>query len=160
LLKYLQTLDGAHVSYNQKVRSVERDGEGWCVTVKDTQDGSQRALKTRFVFLGAGGGALPLLQMSGIPASKGFGGFPVSGQWLRRGYRLALAKHQAKVHRQAEVGPPLVCVPHLERLLVDGKKRWMIGPYASFSTRCPKNGSFRELPLSIRPSNIGPMLAV
>src|SRR5690606_7979952 len=77
------TEDRAHVSYNQKVKSVERDGEGWCVTVKDTQDGSQRALKTRFVFLGAGGGALPLLQMSGIPESKGFGGFPVSGQWLR-----------------------------------------------------------------------------
>src|SRR5690606_13690134 len=61
LLQHLQGLDGAHVGYNQKVKSIKRDGAGWSVAVKNTQDGGQRTLKARFVFLGAGGGALPLL---------------------------------------------------------------------------------------------------
>ncbi len=132
----------------------------WCVTVKNTQDGSQRALKARFVFLGAGGGALPLLQMSGIPESKGFGGFPVSGQWLRCDNPEVVAKHQAKVYSQAEVGAPPMSVPHLDTRVVDGKKSLLFGPYAGFSTKFLKNGSFLDLPLSIRPGNIGPMLAV
>ena len=160
LLKHLQSLDGARVSYNHRVKSVERDGAGWCVTVKNTEDGGQRTLKARFVFLGAGGGALPLLQMSGIPEGKGFGGFPVSGQWLRCDNPEVVAKHQAKVYSQAEVGAPPMSVPHLDTRVVDGKKSLLFGPYAGFSTKFLKNGSFLDLPLSIRPSNIGPMLAV
>ena len=83
LLGYLATRPGGEVKYNQKVVDLKRVGKDWKVTVKDTRSGSNRYLTAPFVFLGAGGGALPLLQMSGIPESKGYGGFPVSGQWLR-----------------------------------------------------------------------------
>jgi malate dehydrogenase (quinone) len=160
LLRYLSTLDGAKVSYNQKVKGVERDGEGWRVEIQDTKQGGSRELNARFVFLGAGGGALPLLQMSGIPEGKGFGGFPVSGQWLRCDNPEVVAKHQAKVYSQAEVGAPPMSVPHLDTRVVDGKKSLLFGPYAGFSTKFLKNGSFLDLPLSVRPSSIGPMLAV
>lgn len=160
LLNYLSTLDGAKVTYNQKVKGVERNGEGWSVEIQDTKQGGSRELSARFVFLGAGGGALPLLQMSGIPEGKGFGGFPVSGQWLRCDNPEVVAKHQAKVYSQAEVGAPPMSVPHLDTRVVDGKKSLLFGPYAGFSTKFLKNGSFLDLPLSVRPSNIGPMLAV
>jgi malate dehydrogenase (quinone) len=160
LLKYLATLDGAQVTYNQKVKGIERDGEGWSLSVQDTHEGGSRTLKARFVFLGAGGGALPLLQMSGIPEGKGFGGFPVSGQWLRCDNPDVVSKHQAKVYSQAEVGAPPMSVPHLDTRVVDGKKSLLFGPFAGFSTKFLKNGSFLDLPLSIRPSNIGPILAV
>lgn len=160
LLDYLVTLEGTRVTYKQKVVGVARAGDGWNVTVKNTQDGSSRTLRSGFVFLGAGGGALPLLQMSGIEEGKGYGGFPVSGQWLRCDNPEVVAKHQAKVYSQAEVGSPPMSVPHLDTRVVDGKKSLLFGPYAGFTTKFLKNGSFADLPCSVRPGNILPMLAV
>lgn len=160
LLGYLATLPGASVRFNQKVAGLTRSGKGWAVTVKDTQSGSARIVKANFVFLGAGGGALPLLQMSGIEEGKGYGGFPVSGQWLRCDNPDVVAQHQAKVYSQAEVGSPPMSVPHLDTRVVDGKKSLLFGPYAGFTTKFLKNGSFMDLPLSVRPGNILPMLAV
>ena len=112
------------------------------------------------MFLGAGGGALPLLQMSGIAEGKGFGGFPVSGQWLRCDNPEVVNQHQAKVYSQAEVGSPPMSVPHLDTRVVDGKKSLLFGPYAGFTTKFLKKGSFLDLPMSVRLNNIGPMLAV
>ncbi|WP_194839503.1 malate:quinone oxidoreductase, partial [Pseudomonas aeruginosa] len=119
-----------------------------------------REIQARFVFLGAGGGALPLLQLSGIPEGKGFGGFPVSGQWLRCDNPEIVKQHQAKVYSQAEVGSPPMSVPHLDTRVVDGKKSLLFGPYAGFSTKFLRHGSFLDLPLSVRPGNILPMLSV
>ena len=160
LLKYLNSLDGAQVLYNQKVVDLERAGEGWKVKVKDTRSGASRTVSAPFVFLGAGGAALPLLQLSGIPESKGYGGFPVSGQWLRCDNPEVVEQHQAKVYSQAEVGSPPMSVPHLDTRVVDGKKSLLFGPYAGFTTKFLKNGSFLDLPLSVRAGNILPMLAV
>lgn len=160
LLQYLAQLGGATVSYNQKVSGLKRSSDGWVVQIRNTQGGPSREVKARFVFLGAGGGALPLLQMSGIPEGKGFGGFPVSGQWLRCDNPEVVKQHQAKVYSQAEVGAPPMSVPHLDTRVVDGKTSLLFGPYAGFTTKFLKYGSFLDLPLSVRPSNIGPMLAV
>src|SRR5690606_18196449 len=160
LLQFLAAQGGISVSYNQKVTGLSRSGQGWTAQVKNTRSGSQRAIKAKFVFLGAGGGALPLLQMSGIPEGKGFGGFPVSGQWLRCDNPEVVKQHQAKVYSQAEVGAPPMSVPHLDTRVVDGKTSLLFGPYAGFTTKFLKYGSFLDLPLSVRPSNIGPMLAV
>lgn len=160
LLNYLATKAGGQVKYNQKVVDLERLDSGWKVTVKDTRNGGQRYLTAPFVFLGAGGGALPLLQMSGIPESKGYGGFPVSGQWLRCDNPEIVAQHQAKVYSQADVGSPPMSVPHLDTRVVDGKTSLLFGPYAGFSTKFLRNGSYLDLPLSIRLGNILPMLAV
>ncbi|MCY1352886.1 Malate:quinone oxidoreductase [compost metagenome] len=160
LLAYLAKQGGASVTCNQKVTGLERNADGWRVTIKDTQSGQGREVQARFVFLGAGGGALPLLQLSGIPEGKGFGGFPVSGQWLRCDNPEVVEKHRAKVYSQAEVGAPPMSVPHLDTRVVDGKTSLLFGPYAGFSTKFLKHGSFLDLPLSVRPSNLGPMLAV
>jgi malate dehydrogenase (quinone) len=98
--------------------------------------------------------------MSGIPEGKGFGGFPVSGQWLRCDNPEVVKQHEAKVYSQAEVGSPPMSVPHLDTRVVDGKKSLLFGPYAGFSTKFLRHGSLLDLPLSIRSNNIGPMLAV
>ena len=160
LLGYLARSGGVKVSYNQKVTGLDRTASGWKVDIKNTRTGGSRQVQAGFVFLGAGGAALPLLQMSGIEEGKGFGGFPVSGQWLRCDNQEIVKQHQAKVYSLAAVGAPPMSVPHLDNRVVDGKKSLLFGPYAGFTTKFLKRGSFMDLPLSIRPSNIGPMMAV
>ncbi|EXF46296.1 malate:quinone oxidoreductase [Pseudomonas sp. BAY1663] len=160
LLSYLSRDTGVKVSYNQKVTGLERTASGWKVDIKNTRTGDSREVQAGFVFLGAGGAALPLLQMSGIEEGKGFGGFPVSGQWLRCDNPEIVKQHQAKVYSLAAVGAPPMSVPHLDTRVVDGQKSLLFGPYAGFTTKFLKRGSFMDLPLSIRPSNIGPMMAV
>nr|WP_268993742.1 malate dehydrogenase (quinone) [Stutzerimonas stutzeri] len=160
LLGYLARSGGVKVSYNQKVTGLDRTASGWKVDIKNTRTGGSRQVQAGFVFLGAGGAALPLLQMSGIEEGKGFGGFPVSGQWLRCDNQEIVKQHQAKVYSLAAVGAPPMSVPHLDTRVVDGKKSLLFGPYAGFTTKFLKRGSFMDLPLSIRPGNIGPMMAV
>ena len=112
------------------------------------------------MFLGAGGGALPLLQKSGIPESKGYAGFPVSGLWLRCGNPEVVDRHSAKVYGLAAKGSPPMSVPHLDTRIIDDKRWLLFGPYAGFSTRFLKNGSLFDLPKSVRLNNILPLLAV
>ena len=116
--------------------------------------------RARFVFIGAGGGALRLLQKSGIPEAKGFGGFPISGQFLRTSNPEIVAAHQAKVYGKADVGAPPMSVPHLDARVVDGGSALMFGPYAGWSMKFLKNGSWTDLLRSVRPGNLVPMLAV
>jgi len=160
LLEWLERQDNARLLCNQKVTGLVRSGEGWKVDIRDTQNGGERQVKARFVFLGGGGGALPLLQLSGIAEGKGYGGFPVSGQWLRCDNPEVVQQHKAKVYSMAAVGAPPMSVPHLDTRVVDGQTSLLFGPYAGFSTKFLKHGSCLDLPLSIRLSNLGPMLAV
>ncbi|MCJ8170005.1 malate dehydrogenase (quinone) [Atopomonas sediminilitoris] len=160
MLSHLSKKNGTLVTYNQQVTDLERDGDVWRVSIKHTKTGERRNVNARFVFLGAGGGALPLLQMSGIPESKGFGGFPVSGMWLRCDKPDVVEQHQAKVYSQAEVGAPPMSVPHLDTRVVDGQTSLLFGPFAGFSTKFLRHGSFMDLPLSIRMNNLKPMLSV
>ena len=160
LLSHLTSSADAHVKYSKRVTGLKRNGTGWTVSIKDVNSGNSREVDAKFVFLGAGGAALQLLQASGIEESKGFGGFPVSGQWLRCDNPEVVKHHQAKVYSQAAVGSPPMSVPHLDTRVVDGKKSLLFGPYAGFTTKFLKHGSFLDLPLSVRASNIGPMLAV
>ncbi|NUP75618.1 MAG: malate:quinone oxidoreductase, partial [Sinomonas sp.] len=133
---------------------------GWDVATKHSASGERGSIHAKFVFVGAGGGALHLLQASGIPESKGYGGFPVSGKFFRSTDPTLAARHNAKVYGQASVGAPPMSVPHLDTRYVDGKRSLLFGPYAGFSTNFLKSGSLLDLPLSIRTSNIVPMLAV
>ncbi|MBF7730399.1 malate dehydrogenase (quinone) [Pseudomonas sp. N040] len=160
LLKYLDQKPDTTIDYHQRVVGLERSEGGWEVDIKDLESGKTRSITARFVFLGAGGAALPLLQKSGIPEGKGYGGFPVSGQWLRCDNPEVVARHQAKVYSQADVGAPPMSVPHLDTRMVDGQKSLLFGPYAGFSTKFLRHGSYMDLPKSIRPGNIVPMLAV
>ncbi|MET0262469.1 MAG: malate:quinone oxidoreductase, partial [Rariglobus sp.] len=147
------------VYLGERVTDIARRGNGrWKLKIEGRN--GKRKVNARFAFLGAGGGALPLLQKSEIPEGRGFGGFPVSGQWLRCDNAAVVASHQAKVYGKASVGAPPMSVPHLDTRVVDGKKSLLFGPYAGFSTKFLKEGSFLDLPASIKPSNLGPMLAV
>jgi malate dehydrogenase (quinone) len=160
LLSHLDRQDGANLLCSQRVTALKRNQNGWLATIKNPKTGAIRQVQARFVFLGGGGGALPLLQMSGIPEGKGYGGFPVSGQWLRCDTPAIALRHNAKVYSRAAKGAPPMSVPHLDTRVVDGKTALLFGPYAGFSTKFLKHGSYLDLPRSVRPGNVGPMLAV
>ncbi len=160
IFNYLQTLDGVNMHFHHEVRKLkhQRDGK-WRLKITNLSSGEKIKAYTPFVFIGAGGGSLPLLEKSGIPEGKGFGGFPVSGQWLKCINPEIIEKHNAKVYGKASVGAPPMSVPHIDTRMIDGKKALLFGPYAGFSTKFLKNGSYLDLPLSIKPNNLIPMLS-
>jgi len=49
-------------------------------------------------------------------------------------------------------------VPHLDTRIIAGTRSLMFGPYAGFTPKFLKRGSWLDLPLSIRFGNIGPMI--
>jgi malate dehydrogenase (quinone) len=152
---------GAELALNHQVRSIKRTKDGlWRIKVMHEVGKNRSEVTARFVFVGAGGGALHLLQKSGIPEIKGFGGFPISGQFLRTTNPKIVAQHQAKVYGKAAVGAPPMSVPHLDTRVVDGETSLLFGPYAGFSPKFLKTGSWFDLPGSVRAGNLGPMLAV
>ena len=152
---------GVQVHTSTRVDRVQREADGrWTVTARDTRTGERRTVRTRFIFVGAGGGALPLLQKAGIPEIRGFGGFPVSGQFLRTRSPELVGRHQAKVYGQAAVGAPPMSVPHLDLRYIDNDQSLLFGPYAGFSPKFLKGGSLFDLPKSVRGSNLGSMLGV
>ncbi|WP_434993906.1 malate:quinone oxidoreductase [Arthrobacter sp. Ld5] len=152
---------GVDLHYGFDVLDVARATDGrWDVKVRNKATGETSTVTTKFVFIGAGGGALHLLQRSGIPEGRGFAGFPVSGQFLRCTDPDLVGRHNAKVYGQASVGAPPMSVPHLDTRFVQGERSLLFGPYAGFSTKFLKRGSYLDLPTSIRPSNLVPMLAV
>lgn len=152
---------GVATEFNSEVEGLHKlpDG-GWQVTSRDTVSGSVSFHKAAFVFVGAGGWALKLLQKSGIPEAKGYGTFPVGGQWLRTDNPKLVAQHKAKVYSQASVGAPPMSVPHLDTRVVDGKASLLFGPYATANPKFLKNGSMFDLPASLRLANIVPYIAV
>jgi malate dehydrogenase (quinone) len=152
---------GAVIALNHRVRGIKRTKDGlWRINVRHEVGHTPHEVTARFVFVGAGGGALHLLQKSGIPEIDGFGGFPISGQFLRTSDPKIVAQHQAKVYGKAAVGAPPMSVPHLDTRIVDGEASLLFGPYAGFSPKFLKTGSWWDLPGSIRPKNLIPMLAV
>jgi len=148
-----------NLHFNTEVKRLKKEGDRWHIRAKDTADGSRRTIKARFVFIGAGGGSLPLLLKSGIPEGKGYGGFPVSGQWLRCTNENVIQQHNAKVYGTAAVGSPPMSVPHLDTRWIKGKRELLFGPYAGFTTRFLKTGSILDLFKSVKLSNIKAMLA-
>ncbi|SEB43983.1 malate dehydrogenase (quinone) [Terriglobus roseus] len=130
----------------------------WYVEVENLATKKRTRITTRFIFLGAGGGALPLLQQSGIPEGRGYGGFPVSGQWLRCTNRAVIEQHAAKVYGKPALGAPPMSVPHLDTRVIDGKRELLFGPFAGFTTKFLKTGSFLDLPGSVGPGNLVSML--
>ncbi len=130
----------------------------WYIEIENLKTKKRSRITARFVFLGAGGGALPLLQASGIPEGRGYGGFPVSGQWLRCTNRAVIEQHSAKVYGKPALGAPPMSVPHLDSRLIDGKRELLFGPFAGFSTKFLKFGSFADLPKSIGTGNMIAML--
>ncbi len=157
---HLQALPGVKFTLGQEVTGIKRrdDGRTWRLKVKDLTTGTNRTLRARFVFIGAGGGSLPLLEKSGIPEASGFGGFPVSGQWLKCLNPEVVARHDAKVYGKPAVGSPPMSMPHLDTRQINGRRELLFGPYAGFSTKFLKKGSYTDLFRSIELGNIRPLL--
>jgi malate dehydrogenase (quinone) len=158
LMDYL-TSNGAELITEQRVTNLTRRKGLWRISTRRAVGNTPEAYDARFVFVGAGGYALNLLQKSGIKEIRGFGGFPVSGEFLRTDNQELVAKHQAKVYGKASVGSPPMSVPHLDTRVVDGKASLMFGPYAGFSPKFLKTGSWFDLFKSIRFHNLIPMVA-
>ncbi|GAO00888.1 MULTISPECIES: malate:quinone oxidoreductase [Komagataeibacter] len=161
LISLLQGKPGFDLNLAHEVEDLKPAGNNeWDVSVRAVHGGGERRVRAKFVFIGAGGGALHLLQKSGIPEARGIGGFPVSGQFLRCTNPEVVQQHHAKVYGKASVGAPPMSVPHLDTRVIDGQRGLLFGPYAGFSTKFLKQGSWLDLPRSIRMDNIGAMLAV
>ncbi|SEB92516.1 malate dehydrogenase (quinone) [Paramicrobacterium humi] len=155
------TKSGATLGLNEEVRDLKQLADGtWLIRYREKVGQTPGQLRARFVFVGAGGWALKLLQKSGIPEIKGYGVFPISGQFLRTDNPKVVAQHQAKVYSQAAVGAPPMSVPHLDTRVVDGQASLLFGPYAGFSPKFLKKGHWWDIITQVRPSNLIHMLAV
>jgi malate dehydrogenase (quinone) len=153
------TATGMKLELRHQVEDIKRGSDGvWNVTVKNLADNSEKTIRANFVFIGAGGGALPLLEKTGIPEAKGYGGVPVGGQWLVTSNPAVIKQHWAKVYGKASVGSPPMSVPHLDTRMIDGKQALLFGPFATFSTKYLKNGSWVDMPASVGRDNVRPML--
>lgn len=148
------------INYNHSVESIKRTKDGlWELKVHD-KDGCKMEYHTaKFVFLGAGGGSLELLQKSGIPEGKHIGGFPISGLFMVCKNQEIVEQHHAKVYGKAAVGAPPMSVPHLDTRFIDNKKSLLFGPFAGFSPKFLKTGSNMDLIASVKPHNITTLLA-
>ncbi|HWV24567.1 MAG TPA: malate dehydrogenase (quinone), partial [Thermomicrobiales bacterium] len=152
---------GVRIETHHEVTDLERlISGGWRVTVKDRRSGQVQRTTAPFVFIGAGGHAIHLLQKSGIDEAKGYGGFPVSGQFLRCTNPELVAKHSAKVYGQPQVNAPPMSMPHLDTRVIGDSQSILFGPYAGFSPKYLKAGSWTDLFTSIKPDNILTMLTV
>lgn len=160
--KLISNLQEKHVEVNYKheVQDIKKQDNGnWNVVIKDLTSGQIINYETDFVFIGAGGASLPLLQKTGIKESKHIGGFPVSGLFLRCKNPDVIKQHHAKVYGKAEVGAPPMSVPHLDTRFVNGERSLLFGPFAGFSPKFLKTGSYLDLIKSVKPNNIVTMLS-
>ncbi|MBC3375868.1 malate dehydrogenase (quinone) [Pseudomonas sp. SWRI92] len=158
---YLQSKPNFSLKLSSEVRDITRNDDGsWHVEYKNLKDGETTATDAKFVFIGAGGGALHLLQKSGIEEAKEYAGFPVGGSFLVAENPTIAERHMAKAYGIASTGAPPMSVPHLDTRVLDGKRVILFGPFATFSTKFLKEGSYFDLFTSMTPHNIWPMTKV
>ena len=153
--------NGTTALFGHEVRNLSRQSDGsWTLPIRNRRTGEKRKLNAKFVFVGAGGDALPLLQKSGINEIKGFAGFPIGGRFLRADNPALTAAHRAKVYGAPSPGAPPLGALHLDLRFVNGKSWLVFGPYAGWSPKFLKHGHFSDLPRSVRPNNVLSMLGV
>ena len=158
---HLQTTPKFDLKLSSEVQDITKNDDGsWRVSYKNLKDGTKNETDAKFVFIGAGGGALHLLQKSGIPEAKEYAGFPVGGSFLVTENPTIAEQHLAKAYGKASVGAPPMSVPHLDTRVLDGKRVILFGPFATFSTKFLKEGSYLDLLTSTTTHNIWPMTKV
>jgi len=148
------------IKFKHSVHDIKRTSDGsWELKVRNLDSGTIEHHTAKFVFIGGGGGSLPLLQKSGISEGKHIGGFPISGLFMVCNNPEVVAQHHAKVYGKAKVGAPPMSVPHLDTRFIGNKKSLLFGPFAGFSPKFLKTGSMFDLLGSVKPNNILTMLA-
>ncbi len=153
--------NGTTALFGHEVRNLSRQRDGsWTLTIHNRRTGENRQLNAKFVFVGAGGQALPLLQKSGIAEANGFGGFPIAGKFLRSGNPAITAAHRAKVYGLPAVGAPAMTAAHLDTRIVNGKPWLLFGPFAGWSPKFLKHGHISDLPRSVSPGNLATMIGI
>ena len=151
LIHWLGEQDGCAYHVETRVTDLNRSNDGWEVTIKNMADGTVRKKRAKFVFIGAGGGSLPLLQKAGVDEIRGYGGFPIGGQWLICEKPEIVQRHHAKVYGLSPGAAPTMAVPHLDSRVLEGKQALLFGPYAAWTTKfLHRGGSFFDLPGSIK----------
>ncbi|CAA6816877.1 MAG: Malate:quinone oxidoreductase (EC [uncultured Thiotrichaceae bacterium] len=161
MIDELKTYDNFDLRLSTKVKSLTQgDDKRWTAKIKNSKTGEVSEINAGFVFIGAGGASLTMLQKSGIAEGKGYGGFPVSGQWLVCNNPKIVERHLAKVYGKAPVGSPPMSVPHLDTRVIDGKNALLFGPFAGFTTKFLKTGSMLDLIKSLKLNNLWPMFNV
>ncbi len=159
MLEYLKNKPGVSVNFEHEALDLSQEKDNtWKIKIEDIKAGKKKTTTAKFVFIGAGGASLHLLEKSDVREGKGYGGFPVGGQWLKCLNPELIEKHFAKVYGKASVGSPPMSVPHVDSRWINGKKELLFGPFAGFSTKFLKNGSFMDLPKSIQLDNVVPMV--
>ncbi|WP_199884935.1 malate dehydrogenase (quinone) [Pseudomonas bohemica] len=158
---HLQTKNNFTLKLSSEVEDISRNEDGsWHVEYKNLKDGTTTGADAKFLFIGAGGGALKLLQKSGIPEAKEYAGFPVGGSFLVTENPTVAMQHMAKAYGIASTGAPPMSVPHLDTRVLDGKRVILFGPFATFSTKFLKQGSYLDLFSSMTTHNFWPMTKV
>ncbi|GGJ14708.1 malate dehydrogenase (quinone) [Pseudomonas avellanae] len=157
----LKAKSNFNLQLSSEVKDITHNDDGtWRVKYKNLKDGTTTETDTKFLFIGAGGAALHLLQESGIPEAKEYGGFPVGGSWLVTENQDLAMQHMGKAYGIASTGAPPMSVPHLDTRVLDGKRVILFGPFATFSTKFLKNGSYFDLLTSTTTHNVWPMTRV
>ncbi|RZA11066.1 MAG: malate:quinone oxidoreductase, partial [Proteobacteria bacterium] len=157
----LQGKPGFSLKLSSEVEEITRNKDGgWHVEYKNLKDGSKHATDAKFVFIGAGGGALKLLQKADIPEARDYAGFPVGGSFLVTDNQDISLQHMAKAYGIASTGAPPMSVPHLDTRVLDGKRMILFGPFATFSTKFLKQGSYLDLLSTTTTHNVWPMSKV
>lgn len=152
---------GLKVITNHEVIDIDINCEkGWTVKAKNLKNNKRRYFDVPRLFIGAGGGAIPLLQKVDIHEKDGYGGFPISGKWLLCKNPKIIEQHNAKVYGKAGVNAPPMSVPHLDTRYINGERKLLFGPFAGFSTKFLKQGSYFDLPKSIHRNNVPSMWGV
>ena len=150
---------GVTINYNEEVTDVYKENDKWIVTQKNLITGEKTQITTKYLFVGAGGASVRLLTKSGIPEIKGYGGFPVSGEWFVCQNPEIVSQHFAKVYGKPNAGSPPMTAPHLDMRIINGKKSLLFGPYAVATTKLLKFGSWADLFKSINLNNISTILS-
>lgn len=159
LMEHLKS-QNVDIHYQHSVKNMKRTNDGsWELAVKNLKSGTVERHTAQFVFIGAGGGSLHLLQKSGIPEGKHIGGFPVSGIFMVCKNPKVVEQHHAKVYGKASVGAPPMSVPHLDTRFIENQKSLLFGPFAGFSPKFLKTGSNADLITSVKLHNLLTMLA-
>lgn len=161
LIQHLTKQPNFKLSTSTEVIGISpNDDKTWTISFKNLKTNTLGHVKTKFVFIGAGGATIKLLQLTGLNETKQYAGFPIGGTFLMTENPEITTEHTAKVYGLAELGAPPMSVPHIDTRYINGKKYVLFGPFATYSNKFLKYGAQTDLLNSTHKSNVLPMLTV